>query len=126
MTVLVVDDLPIMRAIIKDILTRFGGFDSEGVFEAEDGGAAVKLYAERRPDIVFLDVYMPGMDGLEAVKAICAINPKAKIIMCTGRGEEDGVAHCLRAGAVECVNKPVSPEQILAAVEAAMGRPASG
>ena len=81
--ILVVDDAAFMRMMIKDILTK-NGFEVVG--EAADGAQAVSLYQELLPDLVTMDITMPEMDGITALKEIKAVNPSAKIIMCSAMG----------------------------------------
>ena len=83
--VLVVDDAAFMRMMVKDILSKNG---YEVVGEAENGMKAVEKFAELRPDLVTMDITMPEMDGISAVKAIRKIDPKAKIVMCSAMGQQ--------------------------------------
>ena len=121
MTVLVVDDTAILRSIIKDILVEFCGVSRNDIVEAADGRKAVTEYKRTKPDIIFLDIAMPNLCGVEAVKRIIEIDPDAKIIMCTGKGERESVKECVYAGAQDYLLKPIIPHRLVAAVEKIMG-----
>lgn len=112
-TVLVVDDAAFMRMMIKNILVD-GGF--EIVAEAENGKQAIDLYREHKPDLVTMDITMPGMDGLEAVKKIVEEDEEAKIIMCSAMGQQAMVIDAIQAGARDFVVKPFKPDRVLAAI----------
>ncbi len=111
--VLVVDDAAFMRMMIKDIL-RKGGYEVIG--EAEDGLKAVEKYRELRPDLVTMDITMPDMDGITAVKEIRKVDPNAMIIMCSAMGQQAMVIDAIQAGAKDFVVKPFQPERVLEAV----------
>ena len=111
--VLVVDDAAFMRMMIKDIL-RKGGYEVIG--EAEDGSKAVEKFRELHPDLVTMDITMPDMDGISAVKEIRKIDPNAMIIMCSAMGQQAMVIDAIQAGAKDFVVKPFQPERVLEAV----------
>jgi two-component system, chemotaxis family, chemotaxis protein CheY len=111
--VLVVDDAAFMRMMIKDIL-RKGGYEVIG--EAEDGSKAVEKFKELRPDLVTMDITMPDMDGISAVKEIRKVDPGAMIIMCSAMGQQAMVIDAIQAGAKDFVVKPFQPERVLEAV----------
>lgn len=111
--VLVVDDAAFMRMMIKDIL-RKGGYEVVG--EAEDGSKAVEKYKELRPDLVTMDITMPDMDGITAVKEIRKLDGSAQIIMCSAMGQQAMVIDAIQAGAKDFVVKPFQPERVLEAV----------
>lgn len=111
--VLVVDDAAFMRMMIKDIL-RKGGYEVVG--EAEDGSKAVEKYKELRPDLVTMDITMPDMDGITAVKEIRKLDNNAQIIMCSAMGQQAMVIDAIQAGAKDFVVKPFQPERVLEAV----------
>lgn len=111
--VLVVDDAAFMRMMIKDIL-RKGGYEVVG--EAEDGSKAVEKYKELRPDLVTMDITMPDMDGITAVKEIRKLDGNAQIIMCSAMGQQAMVIDAIQAGAKDFVVKPFQPERVLEAV----------
>ncbi|MGI6468800.1 MAG: response regulator [Syntrophomonadaceae bacterium] len=114
--VLIVDDAPFMRMMIKDILTKNG---YAVVAEAENGIAAVEKYKELKPDLVTMDITMPEMDGIAALKMIKALDPEARIIMCSTMGQQAMVIEAIQAGAIDFVVKPFQPEKVLEAVEKA-------
>lgn len=111
--VLVVDDAAFMRMMIKDIL-RKGGYEVVG--EAEDGAKAVDKYKELHPDLVTMDITMPDMDGITAVKEIKKVDGNALIIMCSAMGQQAMVIDAIQAGAKDFVVKPFQPERVLEAV----------
>ncbi len=113
-TVLVCDDAVFMRTMIGDILTQ-AGLDVVG--EAESGQEAVKKYKELRPDLVTMDIIMPEMGGIEAVKKITQLDPSARILMCSAMGQQALVQEALQAGARDFVVKPFQPSRVLEAVQ---------
>ncbi|MGQ9778463.1 MAG: response regulator [Bacillota bacterium] len=116
--VLVVDDAAFMRMMIKDIL-RKGGYQVVG--EAEDGIKAIEKYRELKPDLVTMDITMPEMDGITAVKEIKAIDPNAVIIMCSAMGQQAMVIDAIQAGAKDFIVKPFQPDRVLEAIRKALG-----
>lgn len=116
-TVLVVDDALFMRMMIKDILTKEG---LVVVGEAENGLEAVEKYAELKPDLVTMDIVMPEMDGIEAVRSIMKTNPDAKILMCSAMGQQPLVVEALEAGAKDFVVKPFQPAKVIEAARKAL------
>lgn len=115
--ILIVDDAAFMRMMIKDILTK-NGFQICG--EAENGAVAVNIYSELKPDLTIMDITMPEMDGIEAVKRIKAKDPSAKIIMCSAMGQQAMVIDAIQAGARDFIVKPFQPERVIEAVKKAM------
>jgi two-component system chemotaxis response regulator CheY len=111
--VLIVDDAAFMRMMIKDILSKNG---YQVVGEAENGIKAVEKYAELKPDLVIMDITMPEMDGIEAVKRIRAADPGATIVMCSAMGQQAMVIEAIQAGAKDFIVKPFQPERVLEAV----------
>ncbi|WP_078593730.1 response regulator [Evansella clarkii] len=111
--VLVTDDAAFMRMQLKNILTGLG---HEVVGEAENGKVSVELYEELRPDLVTMDITMPEMNGVEAVKEIKKIDDKAKIIMCSAMGQQGMVVEAIQSGAKDFIVKPFTPERIAEAV----------
>ncbi|GAA0317479.1 chemotaxis protein CheY [Bacillus carboniphilus] len=116
-TVLVTDDAMFMRMQLKDILTKLG---HDVVGEAENGQVAVEKYGELKPDLVTMDITMPEMNGVEAVKEIKKVNPNATIIMCSAMGQKDMVIEAIQAGAKDFVVKPFDQVRIKEAVEKAL------
>lgn len=111
--VLIVDDAAFMRMMVKDILTK-NGFEVVG--EASNGIKAVELYKQERPDVVTMDITMPEMDGIEAVKAIKEFDPNAKIIMCSAMGQQSMVMDAIKAGARDFIVKPFQADRVLEAI----------
>ena len=116
-TIMVVDDAAFMRMRCKKLLTQ-SGYD---VVEANTGAQAVEMYRESRPDMVLLDITMPDMDGLAALKEIKKIDPDAKVAMVTAMGQQSIVTDALKAGAQDFVIKPFEPDRVLAAVRKILG-----
>jgi two-component system chemotaxis response regulator CheY len=117
-TVLVCDDAIFMRTMIGDILTQ-AGFEIVG--EAESGLQAVQKYRELKPDLVTMDIVMPDMGGIEAVREICKQDPEAKILMCSAMGQQALVVEAIQAGAKDFVVKPFQPSRVLEAVQRVLG-----
>ncbi|QQZ07939.1 response regulator [Heyndrickxia vini] len=112
--ILVVDDAAFMRMMIKDILTK-NGFDV--VAEAADGAQAVEKYKELKPDLVTMDITMPEMDGITALKEIKGIDPSAKIIMCSAMGQQAMVIDAIQAGAKDFIVKPFQADRVIEAIQ---------
>ena len=112
MTVLIVDDVTLLRILLKDILTKHCGLTKEEVFEASGGFGAVREYKKLRPAVVFLDVLMPDQSGVETVKEIVKINPDAHIVMCSAAAEKNVVRECIQSGAKDYILKPLDPERV--------------
>ena len=111
--ILTVDDAAFMRKVIKDTLTKAGYTE---IYEAEDGAMAVDKYNEIKPDLVLMDITMPNMDGLEALKAIRAVDANANVVMCSAMGQETMVIDAIRSGAKDFIVKPFKPERVLKTV----------
>ncbi|MFJ7826541.1 response regulator [Psychrobacillus sp. NPDC096623] len=109
-TVLVVDDAVFMRTTIKRILENH---QFVIVGEASNGLEAVEQYKSLLPDVVTMDVTMPGMNGIEAVKRIIAEFPNAKIVMVTALGQQKLIVDALESGAKDFITKPFDPDQIV-------------
>src|SRR5690554_5287846 len=116
--VLIVDDAVFMRMMIKDILGK-NGFDIVG--EAANGALAVEEFKNLKPDIVTMDITMPEMDGIEAVKEIKKIDPNAKIIMCSAMGQQAMVMEAIQAGAKDFIVKPFQSDRVVEALNKALG-----
>lgn len=112
-TVLIVDDAAFMRLTIRNMLVK-NGFQVVG--EAENGKVAIGKYNELRPDIVTMDITMPEMDGLTALKAILELDPSANIIMITAMGQQAMVKEAVLAGARGFIVKPFKEDTVLAAL----------
>ena len=118
--ILLVDDAAFMRKMIKDTLTKNGYTE---VFEAVDGADAVEKFTELSPDLVVMDITMPNMDGLEALKAIRAKDGSANVIMCSAMGQEGMVMDAVRSGAKDFIVKPFKPDRVLKTVTSILGAP---
>ena len=113
-TVLIVDDAAFMRIKLKDILEKN---NYEVVGEAQNGIEAIEKYKELSPDIVTMDITMPEMDGVEALKEIKALDADAKILMCSAMGQQSMVMDAIRAGAVDFIVKPFDTERVIHALD---------
>lgn len=107
--ILVCDDSAFMRMMLKKLLVDKG---HEIVAEAGDGKQAVQLYRQHKPDLVTMDITMPLMDGIEAVKHIHEEDPLARIIMVTAIGQRSVITDAIKAGASSFIIKPFDPEQV--------------
>lgn len=116
--ILIVDDAAFMRMMIKDVLSK-NGFIIAG--EAENGAKAIEKYKELTPDLVIMDITMPEVDGIQAVKEIKKINNVAKIIMCSAMGQQAMVIEAIQAGAKDFIVKPFQAERIIEAVKKVLG-----
>ena len=116
--VLIVDDAAFMRMMIKDILTK-NGYNVAG--EAENGAKALEKYNEVKPDLVLMDITMPEVDGIQALKNIKAADPNAKVIMCSAMGQQAMVIESIQAGAKDFIVKPFQPDRVLEAVKKVVG-----
>jgi len=116
--VLVCDDAIFMRTMISDILSQAG---YEVVGEAESGTQAVDRYQQLKPDLVTMDIVMPDMGGIDAVREIMKIDPSAKILMCSAMGQQALVIEAIQAGAKDFVVKPFQPSRVLEAVQRVLG-----
>lgn len=111
--ILIVDDAAFMRMMIKDILVK-NGF--EVVAEAENGAQAVEKYKEHSPDLVTMDITMPEMGGITALKEIKQIDAQARIIMCSAMGQQSMVIDAIQAGAKDFIVKPFQADRVLEAI----------
>jgi len=107
--ILIADDAAFMRKLIRSTLSSVG---YTNFIEAANGQEAVKLFASENPDLVLMDVTMPEMDGLEALKRIMAISPEAKVIMCSAIGQDGTIMEAVRSGASEFIVKPFKKDQL--------------
>lgn len=113
-TVLIIDDAMFMRSALRMILER-SGFQVIG--EAADGKAGVEKYKELRPDIVTMDITMPEMDGISAVRQIIGIDSNAKIVIISSMGQERFVIDAIKAGAKSFIIKPFKEEFVIKTLE---------
>lgn len=116
--VMVCDDAAFMRMVIKDILVKNG---YEIAAEAENGLKAVERYPEAKPDLVLMDITMPEVDGIEAVRRIKALDPNANVIMCSAMGQQAMVIEAIQAGAKDFIVKPFQADRVLEAVRKVIG-----
>ena len=113
---LLVDDARFMRKILADIFEKKG----YEIIEAQDGKDAIDKYKKVKPDLVTMDIIMPQMDGIEAVKNIIALDNNAKIIMITAIGQEGKMKQAVEAGAIGYIVKPFHPSKVLEEVKNAL------
>ena len=116
--VLIVDDAAFMRMMVKDILSKNG---YEIVGEAENGMKALEKYQELKPDLVTMDITMPEMDGITAVKEIKKVDPAAKVVMCSAMGQQAMVIESIQAGAKDFIVKPFDRDRVIEAVSKVIG-----
>jgi two-component system chemotaxis response regulator CheY len=116
--VLICDDAIFMRTMISDILSQAG---YEVVGEAETGVQAVEKFKDLKPDLVTMDIVMPDMGGIDAVREIVKIDPDARVLMCSAMGQQALVVEAIQAGAKDFVVKPFQPSRVLEAVQRVLG-----
>lgn len=116
--ILICDDAAFMRMMIKDILVK-NGYTVVG--EAENGIKAVEKFTETKPDLVMMDITMPEMDGIQALKKIKEIDPAAKVIMCSAMGQQAMVIESIQSGAKDFIVKPFDRDRVLEAVKKVVG-----
>lgn len=116
--ILICDDAAFMRMMIKDILTK-NGYNVVG--EAENGAKAVEKYQELKPDLVLMDITMPEMDGIQALKAIKAADSGAAVIMCSAMGQQAMVIESIQSGARDFIVKPFQQDRVIEAVRKVVG-----
>jgi two-component system chemotaxis response regulator CheY len=115
--ILVVDDAVFMRISLKQILEAKG---YEVVGEAENGMEALKLYEQLRPDLVTMDITMPGINGVETIRKLIELDSKAKIVVCSAMGHKQMVLEAINAGAKDFVVKPFQSESVITAIRGAL------
>jgi two-component system, NarL family, response regulator LiaR len=121
--VMLVDDHAMVRAGIKILLEQFDGIDVVG--EASNGFQAIELVKQHRPDVILMDLSMPGMDGIEAIQRILALRPEQHIIVLTGFLDEERLIQAIRAGAQGCLDKTIPPEELVQSIrDVSSGKPA--
>jgi two-component system chemotaxis response regulator CheY len=112
--VLIVDDLTFIKMVLRDLLEK-AGFRVVG--EASDGEEALAMFQAKRPDVVLLDITMPKMDGLTALKKLLEIDPRAKVIMCSALGQQRLIVQAIQAGAKDFIVKPFRPERVISSIK---------
>lgn len=116
--ILIVDDAAFMRMMIRDILTK-NGFEVVG--EAQDGVQAIEKFKELHPDLITMDITMPEMDGIAALKEIKNLDPNAKVIMCSAMGQQAMVIDAIQAGAKDFIVKPFQSDRVIEAINKTLG-----
>ncbi|OHD70243.1 MAG: two-component system response regulator [Spirochaetes bacterium RBG_13_68_11] len=115
--VMIVDDLAFIKIVLRDILEK-AGFRVVG--EASNGDEAIRVYLDKRPDVVLMDITMPGMDGLTALKKIREHDPNARIIICSALGQQRLIVQAIQLGAKDFIVKPFQPQRIISALKKAL------
>jgi two-component system chemotaxis response regulator CheY len=108
--ILIVDDAAFMRMMLKNILTNNG---YEVIGEADTGAKAVQQFRELRPDLVTMDITMPDMDGVTALKKIKEVDPTALVVMCSAMGQQAMVLEAIKSGAIDFIVKPFHEERVI-------------
>jgi len=111
--ILIVDDAAFMRMMIRDILSK-EGFE---IHEATNGQEAVTSYEELHPDLVTMDITMPELDGISALRAIRALDPAARVLMVSAMGQQKLIMEALEAGALDFLVKPFQPTKVVTTVQ---------
>ena len=117
-SILICDDAAFMRMMLKDILVKEG---FEVVGEAVNGADGVEKYNSLKPDLVTMDITMPEMDGIAALKAIRASDPAAKVVMCSAMGQQAMVVESIQAGARDFIVKPFQKDRVIEAIKKQIG-----
>ena len=112
--VLIADDLKFIKLVLQELVEK-AGFRVVG--EASNGQEAVELYQAKRPDVVLMDITMPKMDGLAALKQILAVDPEAKVIMCSALGQQSLIVQALQLGAKDFIVKPFREDRVIGAIK---------
>jgi two-component system chemotaxis response regulator CheY len=115
--VLIVDDLAFIKIVLRDILEK-SGFRVVG--EASNGAQAITMYQDTRPDVVLMDITMPDMDGLTALKKIREIDPAARVIICSALGQQRLIVQAIQLGAKDFIVKPFQPPRVVSALKKAL------
>ncbi len=116
--ILIVDDAAFMRSMLKGIVTDHG-FEVAG--EAATGDEAVDQYRALEPDVVTLDIIMPGKNGLQALREIMAIDPFARVVMCSALGQEALIIQAIETGALDFIVKPFKPALVVDVIRRVIG-----
>ena len=115
--VLIVDDLAFIKIVLRDIIEK-AGFRVVG--EASNGEQAITMYQDMRPDVVLMDITMPGMDGLTALKKIREIDAAARVIICSALGQQQLIVQAIQLGAKDFIVKPFQPPRVISALKKAL------
>ena len=116
--IMIVDDSAFMRKIIKNALVSAGYSE---IIEVSSGSEAVEQYKSQTPNLVFMDILMPGLSGTDALKGIVASNPNANVVMCSSMGQESVVTEAIQIGAKDFIVKPFTPDKIIEVVKKILG-----
>ncbi len=112
--ILIVDDLAFIKLLLRDLVEK-AGFRVVG--EASDGEEALQMFQDKRPDVVLLDITMPKMDGLTALKKILEIDPNANVIMCSALGQQRLIVQAIQMGAKDFIVKPFRSERVISSIK---------
>jgi two-component system, chemotaxis family, chemotaxis protein CheY len=115
--VLIVDDLAFIKIVLRDIVEK-AGFRVVG--EASNGEQAITMYQDTRPDVVLMDITMPGMDGLTALGKIREVDPAARVIICSALGQQRLIVQAIQLGAKDFIVKPFQPQRVVSALKKAL------
>ncbi len=115
--VLIVDDLAFIKIVLREILEK-AGFRVIG--EASSGEQAIAMYQDKKPDAVLMDITMPGMDGLTALKRIREIDQAARVIICSALGQQQLIVQAIQLGAKDYIVKPFQPQRVVASLKKAL------
>lgn len=116
--IMLVDDAAFMRMMIKDTLQKNGYTE---IIEAGNGEQAVNTYVTEKPDLILMDITMPVMDGLEALRKLKEMDSSVKVVMCSAMGQETMVVDALKLGAKDFIVKPFKPDRIMKTVNSILG-----
>ncbi len=116
-TILLADDLAFIKMVQKEILEKRG---YQVIGEAVDGIDVIEKYKKLKPDVVIMDITMPRMDGLNALKAIRQMDKEARVIVCSALGQQKLIIEAIRMGAKDFIVKPFDPERLAAAIQKAL------
>ncbi|MDF2935537.1 MAG: response regulator receiver protein [Paenibacillaceae bacterium] len=117
--IMVVDDTAFMRMVMRTIMEELG---HEVVAEAQNGAEAVNMYHFVRPDLITMDITMPEMDGVSALRKIKTMDASAKVVMCSAMGQREMVLDAIRSGASDFVVKPIQKERVSEAIQKTFSR----
>ena len=118
MKVLIVDDTSLARSMLRKVVEECGVCD---IFEAKNGLEAIQLFEKERPDLVTMDITMPEMDGITAMKKILEIDKTAMVIICSSLGQKEVVMEAIEAGAKQYIIKPFENGQVVSTIKGLLG-----